>query len=164
MRGNHYIPGYENFIKDPTSLLTYAQPFLPEGIKDRLGMSNDIRTQPLVEYDMENFKYTMDRKDNTDSWYEDPLFQSFDLMFDKTLSPLFNGEIDKFFQVYATNDYLNNAWIHYKKFTELFFKIFNGVGPIKFQVTNIPFMPQRISMKSGFNLLWFPSQSWRSAS
>ena len=138
MRGNHYIAGYENIIKDPTSLLTYTQPFLTEEGKNVLGFSNDIRTQPLVEYDMENFKYTMDRKDNTDSWYEDPLYQSFDIIFDRTLSPLFNGEIDKFFEVYDMNDYMNNAWIHYKKFNELFFKIFNGLGPQKYQTTMIP--------------------------
>ena len=142
MRGNQYILGYQRLpippygpIINPFSPPTILEPFLPPDVKDVLGMSQDIHTQPLVEYDMENFKYSLDRPDDTDSFYEDPLFQSFDLIFDTKLSPLFNGEINNFFNLYsgAGGSYLYNAWINYKKFVELFFKIFNGDG-VSFEI------------------------------
>ena len=137
MRGNHYISGYERLPVpplppiDPFSPPNILEPFLPPDVNDVLGLTQSA--QQLVEYDMENFKYSMQRiSDETDSFYEDPLYLSFDLMFDRTVSPLFNGEIDKFFEVYGTNTLLLKAWWHYKKFVELFFKIFNGIGPQKY--------------------------------
>jgi hypothetical protein len=164
MRGNHYISGYERVPVpplppiDPFSPSNVLADFLPPEANDVLGLGQDIHTQPLVEYDLENFKYLMDRTDDADSFYEDPLYMSFDIIFDRTVSPLFNGEIDRFFEVYATNDYLNKAWIHYKKFTQLFFKIFNGIGPQKYQVTNVPFMPISPVMNSAEikrNKVWY---------
>ena len=130
MRGNHYISGYEQLpippfgpILNPFSPPSILEPFLPKDVKDVLGMSQDTR-QNLVEYDQENFKHSLERtNDETDSFYEDPLYQSFDIIFDRTTSPLFNGEVVKFFEIYGTNDYLFNAWTNYNKFIELFFKI-----------------------------------------
>jgi hypothetical protein len=134
MRGNHYIMGYERLpypplpLLDPFSPPSVLEPFLPEVASDVMGMKQDIHNQDLVEYDIENFKYSFDRKDNTDFFYEDPLFISFDIIFDTVSSPLFNGEISSFFKIYAKNVYLMNAWKYYKKFIDLFFKIFNGYG------------------------------------
>lgn len=134
MRGNHYIMGYERLpypplpILDPFSPPSVLEPFLPDSASDVMGMKQDIHTQELVEYDIENFKYSFDRKDNPDLFYEDPLFMSFDIIFDTISSPLFNGEVSSFFSIYAKNQYLYNAWVYYNKFIDLFFKIFTGFG------------------------------------
>ena len=124
MSGNQYIPGYETLPRSPSDLFSIA----PAVIGEIMGYDQDIRTQPLVDYDQENFKYSLDRQtDNSDFYYDDPLYVSFDLIFDDIESPLFNGEVDNFFSQYVVNNgELESARNKYYKFKELFFKIFNS--------------------------------------
>ena len=126
MTGNNYISGYEKIPFQPLMNM-----IIPDDAKEIMGMKQDIRTQPMVDYDMENFKYSLDRQtDNTDYYYEDPLFVSFDLMFDDMESPLFT-EVDNFFETYYTNNdniAFFKAWSYYDKFKQLFWKIFNSTS------------------------------------
>ena len=87
-----------------------------------------------VEYDDDTNTFKRSLKTNTtaggygqtDFWYEDPFVPSFELFFDDTLSPFFNGQIANFITKYNTIDSTGyaqrlNIWTEFKK---VFFKIF----------------------------------------
>ena len=135
MSGNHYIQGYGGvIIPFPPRIPAVPDPLdFVDSIADKMmGYDQDIRTQPLVDYDMENFKYSMDKQsDHPDYYYEDPLLVSFDLFFDDQNSPLFNGEVDNFFDVYLNRvgkNALDVSRENYNRFKDMFFKIFNKIS------------------------------------
>ena len=136
MSGNHYIQGYGGvIIPFPPRIPAVPDPLdFADSIADKMmGYDQDIRTQPLVDYDMENFKYSMDKQsDHPDYYYEDPLLVSFDLFFDDQNSPLFNGEVDNFFKKVYLNRVGKNALDvsreNYNRFKDMFFKIFNKIS------------------------------------